>query len=164
VRLTPDGHALKHGYLINLGNSFVNRFERTGEFVNIDKVISVGNAAVQLIPHGHMDRAFALHNLMHRFNYTGELVDVDKAISALDDVVRIIPDGHAFMPMCLHAYGSALVRHFKCTEDLIVLEKAISTHHDAVHLTPEGHIVQVSPSKRSREILASSLQAHRKQP
>jgi hypothetical protein len=59
--LTPDGHADKpDGYadqsrlLNNLGNSFVRRYERSGDLTDIDRAISAHNRAGNLTPNGHV--------------------------------------------------------------------------------------------------------------
>ena len=61
--------------------------------VDIEKVISAQEQAVDLIPEGHAGRPTYLSNLgvsfMHCFNHTGEMADIGKAISVQEQAVDL---------------------------------------------------------------------------
>jgi len=73
------------GRLNNLGNSFLCRFERTGDVSDVSEAISVQQRAVQLTPNGHADMPALLNNLgnsfMCRFEHTGDVSNMHTAIS-----------------------------------------------------------------------------------
>ncbi|KIM74180.1 hypothetical protein PILCRDRAFT_80299 [Piloderma croceum F 1598] len=130
-------------YLSNLGNSFLCRFERSGDLIDVDKAISAHEQAVHLTLDGHANKPNCLNNLgsslLCRFEHSGDLIDIDKAISTCEQAVHLTPDGHADKPGRLSNLGSSFLRRFECSGDLIDVDKAISAHKQAVHITPDGH-------------------------
>ena len=72
-------------YFNNLGNSFLSRFERSGELVDIEEAISAHKDAVRLTPDGHALKPSRLANLgqsfQHRFQRLRNHHDLDNAIA-----------------------------------------------------------------------------------
>ena len=54
-------------YVNNLGNSFLSRFERSGQLVDIEQAISAHKEAVRLTPDGHAIKVQHLSNLGNSF-------------------------------------------------------------------------------------------------
>ncbi|KAF8555037.1 hypothetical protein OG21DRAFT_1573596, partial [Imleria badia] len=138
------GHRNKPAYLSNLGIAFLTRFERLGEFSDLEDAISRYRDAVSLIPHGHRDKPACLNNLgnafLTRFVRLGEFSDLEDAISRQRDAVDLTPHGHPYKPSYLNNLANAfLAPRFQRLGELSDLEDAISRHRDAVDLTPHGH-------------------------
>jgi hypothetical protein len=84
IRLTPEGHAVKPGYLYNLGNSFLCRFERSGYLSDIDEAISFHKDAIRRTPEGHAEKPGYLNNLgnsfLRRFESSEDIDDFGEAV------------------------------------------------------------------------------------
>ena len=135
MNLTPDGHADKPGHLSNLGNSFLGRFEHSGDLADSDRAISTCKQAVNLTPDGHADKAGRLNNLgnsfLRHFEHSGDLADSDRAISAHERAVNLTPDGHADKAGRLNNLGISFARRFEHSGDLADSDRAISSYRSA---------------------------------
>jgi tetratricopeptide (TPR) repeat protein len=143
VHLTPKGHADLPHRLNNLGNSFLSRFERTGDLSDLVKAISAQQSAVHLTPKGHPALLSQLSSLgnsfQHRFEHTGDVSDLVEAVLVQQKAVDLMPEGHAGLPAVLNNLGNSFQICFEHTGDLSDLAKAVSVLQKAVHLSPEGH-------------------------
>ncbi|KAF8122541.1 hypothetical protein EV363DRAFT_1456374 [Boletus edulis] len=130
------------GHLINLGNSFLARFERLGELTDFEDAMSRQRDAVDLTPDDHPDKPGCLNSLGHsfflRFERLGELSDIEDAISGQRNAVELSLDGHPHKPKYLNNLGNSLQVRFDHLGELTDLADAISALGDAVDLTPHG--------------------------
>ncbi|KIM20627.1 hypothetical protein M408DRAFT_81702 [Serendipita vermifera MAFF 305830] len=138
-----DGHPNKPTLLINLGSAIETRFDRLGDVKDLEKAISLKQAAVDFTPDGHPDKPARLNNLggavQTRFQRLGEAKDLEKANLLLQAAVDLTPDGHPDKPRRLSNLGSAVQTRFDRLRDVRDLERAISFKQAAVDLTPDGH-------------------------
>lgn len=99
VNLTPDDHSDKPGSLNNLGSSFGQRCEHSGNLIDCDKAIS---ALMDFTPDDHADKPGYLNNLDNSFlcrsDCSSDLADIDKAISTNERAVNLTLDDHADKP------------------------------------------------------------------
>jgi hypothetical protein len=63
ARLTPDGHPDWPTSLSNLGHSLLSRFQRLGDFSDIDRSISLEEEAVRIAADGCPDKPVFLTHL-----------------------------------------------------------------------------------------------------
>ncbi|TEB28294.1 hypothetical protein FA13DRAFT_1775971 [Coprinellus micaceus] len=142
-RLIALGRAFMHRFG-SLGDSFMRRFERTGELQDITQAISMGSQAVRLTPEGHASLPNTLHNLgnlfLSRFERTNKLEDISEAISLHSKVVHMSPKGNPGLDSVVYDLGNSFLCRFKLTGDLQDLAEAISLEYKAVRLTPDGHV------------------------
>ena len=129
--------------LNQLGNSFLHRFECTGDLQDISEAIRSHQRAVQLTPDGHADLSSRLNNLgmsfSHRFERTGDEDDISEAIRSQQHAVQLTPDGHANLASWFNSLGISFLRRFESTGDMDNISEAIQCHQRAVQLTPDGH-------------------------
>ncbi|TEB31131.1 hypothetical protein FA13DRAFT_1774504 [Coprinellus micaceus] len=143
VSLIPKGHAVLPTMLMNLGSSFLSRFERTDSLLDINEAISVQSRAVDLTPAGHADRRKRLTNLgnsfISRFKLTRDPSDLSKAISTHTQSVEITPDSHAGLPIVLNNLANSLLCRFEHFDEVGDVTKAIMVWTRTVDLVPGGH-------------------------
>jgi hypothetical protein len=100
------------GRLNNLGNSFLCRFECTGDLTDISEAISSSRKQFSSLLRAMQTCLSRLNNLGNsflRFECTGDLTDISEAISSQQKAVQLTPEGHADMPAWLNNLGI----HFK---------------------------------------------------
>jgi len=143
VRLTSSTANLSDlpGLLNNLGNSYLCRFERTGNLEDIDCAISHHQKAVECTPSGHIDLLERFTNLgnsyLCRFEHTVDLEDINFAISYHQKAVESTSSGHPYLTL-FNNLGTSYSCRFQCTGDLEDIDFAISYLQKAVYSTP-GH-------------------------
>ncbi|KIJ41386.1 hypothetical protein M422DRAFT_255581 [Sphaerobolus stellatus SS14] len=135
VDLTPGGHTHRARYLSNLGLSFSCRFRWFGDFMDINKAISLQEQAVSMIP-----------------DDLGELIDIHKAIAAGQEAVNLISDSHPDKAEYLDNLGSCLCSGFERLKEITNIDMAVAAHQkaaiaaqqEAVDLIPDGHAAKPS--------------------
>ena len=99
--------------LNNFGNSLISRFRRLGELSDLERAISTLRDAVDLTPHGHLDKPTFLHNLGNffdaHFKRLRELSDLERAVLTHRDAVDLTPHGHLQKPCYLNNLGNSFV-------------------------------------------------------
>ncbi|KAF5309731.1 hypothetical protein D9611_014450 [Ephemerocybe angulata] len=140
VRITPEGSEDLPKRLSNLGGSFVDRFERSGELSDIAEAISALQRAVQLTPEHTPYLPALLTNLggtyLRRFGRTSELSDITEAITVQRKAVKLTYRKDASM---LNNLGISLDSRYGMTGDLSDVTEAVSALRLAVKLTPPAH-------------------------
>ncbi|TEB18348.1 hypothetical protein FA13DRAFT_1720119 [Coprinellus micaceus] len=128
--------------LMNLGNSYLRQFERTGNLGDIAESISLKTRAVDLTPEGHAALPGRLANLgtsyLCQFEQTGNLGDVAESISLKTRAVDLTPEGQQTTRHALNL-GNSYLCQFERTGNLGDIAESISLKTRAVDLTPEGH-------------------------
>lgn len=85
MHLLPDDHANKSSFLHNIGNSFLRRFERSGDLADIDKAISFHEQAEHLTPDDHASKSRCHTNLgvslLRRFGCSQNPINYSTALS-----------------------------------------------------------------------------------
>ena len=143
VALTPADHPELGGYLSNLGNALLARFERTGAQADLDEAITVGRQAVTLTPTDHPNLGVYLSNLgnalLARFDRTGAQADLDEAITVGRQAVTLTPADNPNLGGYLYNLGIALKARFGRGGAQADLDEAITAGRQAVTLTPTNH-------------------------
>ncbi|EIM79485.1 uncharacterized protein STEHIDRAFT_69488, partial [Stereum hirsutum FP-91666 SS1] len=139
------GHDSKPSTFNNLGLSFIRRFERLGNIVDIEKAICAQQKAIALTDDGNREKPRMLADLgasfMRRFRRLGNLVDIDEAILIEKQAVALIPDAHKDRHSMLENIGLSFACRFERLEDLSDIREAIHFQQQAraVELTPDSH-------------------------
>ncbi|MFL1376030.1 CHAT domain-containing tetratricopeptide repeat protein [Nocardiopsis protaetiae] len=136
TRLTPGEHPTAPGRLSNLGMLLATRFQRLGDFDDLDRAIAAHLDALALIPAGTAVPALFQSNLCAslrlRFEHIGDPDDLDRAIThgrqAVESASTEDPDRADY----LTNLGSALHTRFQRTGDLDDLHQAIAHGRQAV--------------------------------
>jgi len=138
--------------LSNLGNTFLCRFERTGDLTNISNAILAYRRAVQLTPDGHADMPSRLSNLgkcvLRRSEHTDDLNDITNAISAHQRAVQLTTDGHADTPSRLNNLGNSFSRRFERTGDFSDIVAAISNYQQSAMHKSGPPLVRLTAARR----------------
>jgi len=96
LELFPAGHPNRSTSLNNLARSLTTSFDKSGEQVDLDEVISLQPNA--LLPAGHPDRSGSLNDLasslQRRFEQSGEQANIDEAIPLHREALELQPAGH----------------------------------------------------------------------
>ncbi|KAJ7742347.1 hypothetical protein DFH07DRAFT_777766 [Mycena maculata] len=92
------------------------RFEQLGDLDDLNQSVLRKEAAVALIPDGHLDRPGQLNNLgsslARRFEQLGDLDDLNQSVLRVEAAVSLTPDGHPSKPSLLNNLGNSLARRF----------------------------------------------------
>ncbi|KAJ7867266.1 CHAT domain-containing protein [Mycena leptocephala] len=129
----------------DLGIALFRHFEQLGDVNDINKAVSVEEAAVHLTLDDSSEKPARLNNLGNylraRFKQLGDLSDLNESIMKLEDAVCLTPNGHPDKPTYLHNLGISLQIRFKQLGDLSDLNEGTVKLEDAdaVRLTPNGH-------------------------
>ena len=136
---TP-GHAL---FQSELAGALFTRFERNGDFKDLDAAIDAGQRAVNTAPPGDPLLVRYLSNLggwlSRRFGYAGNAADLDAAIDVGQRAVARTSFEHGNRAMSLSNLGSALLDRFKQRRDDADLAAAIEALNEAIAAIPLGN-------------------------
>nr|MDT0520536.1 CHAT domain-containing protein [Streptomyces sp. DSM 41633] len=153
VDAIPTGHPDRFSCLSNLGTALRVRFERMGQWQDLDDAIAVVHAALDAIPTDHPDRASGLSNLGNalqaRFGRTGRPEDLDAAIDAGRAAVHSVAPDHPSRAMYLSDVGNALRVRFGLGGQWEDLDGAVSAGQAAVD--------SAAPDDPSRAMYLSNL-------
>ncbi|KIM28545.1 hypothetical protein M408DRAFT_23599 [Serendipita vermifera MAFF 305830] len=142
VDCTPDGPG-KTAKLQGLADLMQLRFDRLGCIEDLDKVISLKQAASELIPENHPGKPAMLHDLgisiQEHFKLCGDAESLKKAVSLLEIANGLTPDDHPLKPVRLNALGNSIQLRFKLFGDVRCLRTAISLLQAAADLTPDSN-------------------------
>ncbi|KAF7345663.1 hypothetical protein MVEN_01585900 [Mycena venus] len=138
VRDDPT-EAKYHG---DLGVPFRHRFERLGQFHDLNQSLLSLQRAVNLSSDNDLDKAIHLNNfgnsLRSRFEYLGDLGDINKSVLILQEALALRPDEHPDKPSLLCNLGASLLCRFKQLKDLTDMNKSVMIFQQAIALTPDG--------------------------
>ncbi|KAF7366555.1 CHAT domain-containing protein [Mycena sanguinolenta] len=130
-------------YLANLGMSLLDRFQKLGNLLDINRAIEMLKDAVQLTPDGHPDKPSWLNNLgnslLRRFEQLGDLDDLNQSVLRFEAAIALTPDGHPDIPSQLNNLGNSLLSRFERLGDLDDLNQSVLKKEAAIGLTPDGH-------------------------
>ncbi|KAF6745237.1 CHAT domain-containing protein, partial [Ephemerocybe angulata] len=177
--LIAEGHPMLPTALSNLGISFRNRFDRTGDLRDISNALFAQRRAVELVPESNPALPRILNNLgislRSRFERTGNLADIADATSSLEKAIKLAPADSSELPMFLADLGNAFNCIFLLTGALSDIDQGISAQRKAIELTPDHHpalrgmLTNLGYSIRLRfdhtsdvSDIADSISAHRK--
>ncbi|KIM25050.1 hypothetical protein M408DRAFT_26459, partial [Serendipita vermifera MAFF 305830] len=149
----------KSSRIYDLGTSIQLRFERHGIVEDLERAISLNQAAVDLTPDGHPGKPVILGGLgksiQSRFEWFEDIGDLERAILIKQAAANLMPNGHPDKPGWLNNLGNSVRLRFERLRDVKDLERAISIYQAAVDLTPDRH-----PDKPSwLNSLGSSVQS-----
>jgi len=119
------------------------RFDAAGRREDLERAIEATEAAMELLPEGHVDRPVLLNNLANhlssRFALTSAAANLDAAIGFAERAVAGSGDDDANRPMFLNNLASRLGSRFAVSGHLADLDTAVRHAERAVRLAPEGH-------------------------
>ena len=143
LHFLPFGRKILTNVSYNRGNSYLTRFQETGDLQDIDRAISHYQKAVEPTPSGDADLPDYLSNLgssyVLRFEHVGDLQDIDHAIFHHQRAVESTPSGHVDLPDHLNNLGTSYLQRFEHKGDFQDLDYAITYHQRAVDSTPSAH-------------------------
>ncbi|KAF8548447.1 hypothetical protein OG21DRAFT_1423050 [Imleria badia] len=115
--------------------AFLTRFKHLGELSDLENAILTHRDAVELTPHGHLEKPRLLTNLGNalftRFQRLGELIDLEDAISRQKDAADLTPDGHPDKTTSLYHLGHSFIARFLHLKDPTNFLQAISLYSQA---------------------------------
>jgi hypothetical protein len=117
---------------------------RTGQFEQLNEVISLHREAVKLQSVPHPGRSMSLCNLgialAMRFTADGgQVEDIDDSILVHREGLALRPSPHPDRPASLSGLANSLDARFRRTKQLIDINEAISLHREALELLPADH-------------------------
>jgi tetratricopeptide (TPR) repeat protein len=132
------------GFLLKLGNLFLQRFQATSSMTDLDATVKLREDLVKITPDAHPDKGLHLGNLggilQHRFEMTGQLKDADAAIEYNKKAVDLLPQTHPSKAAALDNLGGGYWRRAERTGSLDDLNIAIERLVEAVgHSIPDFH-------------------------
>jgi tetratricopeptide (TPR) repeat protein len=136
-----NDHSGQHsGFLNNLANALLRRFEELHQHADIEESIALNREVLDLQSSLYPNQFRALYHLANalitRFQGMGQLDDLDESISLLRKA-----SGLAFSEkrVVLNTLGNALMERFRQTNQLNDMEESISLNREALDLTPPTH-------------------------
>ena len=144
--LGSSDHAL---FQSELAGALVTRFERTGDFKDLDAAIDAGQQAVAAASPGDPSLARYLSNLggwlSRRFAYAGNVADLDAAIDVGQRAIALTSSEHGNRAMPLSNLGSALLDRFKQRRDYADLAAAVEALNEAIAAIPADNSDRAIP-------------------
>ncbi|KAJ3533747.1 hypothetical protein NMY22_g7202 [Coprinellus aureogranulatus] len=129
--------------LAESGRMALQRFQYTGELVDIANAIGFLQRAVQLTPDGHASLSDLLNDLggsyMLCFQRTGNLMYLSRAIEVQQRAIEQTPSDDSSLPFRFINLGNLFRSRFEYSGDLSDIAKAIAAQRRAVELTPDNH-------------------------
>ncbi|MGP4020923.1 CHAT domain-containing protein [Saccharopolyspora sp. 5N708] len=121
-----------------------SHYEQAGDRAALEEAITLGSAAVDDLPAGHVDRAQAqaslAASLLLRYRHLGEPGDLTRAIDLCESAVAATPHRHPDRGVRLCALSSALLARFELGgRDPAALRGAVTSAEAAVAATPSSH-------------------------
>ncbi|KAJ7248069.1 CHAT domain-containing protein [Mycena rebaudengoi] len=136
-------------YLADLGRSLRHRFERCGRLPDINRSVTMLEAAVERTLQRDSHKPSRLNDLgasrFRRFERLSGLDDLNQSVLRKEAAVTLTPDGHPDKPSWLSNLGNSLLRRFERLGGLDDLNQSVLRKEAAVTLTPDSH-----PDKPSR--------------
>ena len=144
ISLRKKASQLTKVELIDLGNLYLQRFQRTGNVTDLYEAIACQEKAVHLILEGDLDMPTQLGTLgklyESRFECTGNLVHLSEAISSIQKCIQLTSEGDIKMVKWLDKLGGFYYSRFNKTGNIDDLSEAILLREKAFHLSPDGHL------------------------
>jgi tetratricopeptide (TPR) repeat protein len=140
--------------LQNLATRLHSRFERTGDRMDLDRAIEIGEQ-IRATAAGAMEVAFGLANLagcyLQRYQHTGAAADLDRAVALGEETREVMPADHHERAQTLSSLGKAYEARFlrdKVAADLEraadLFERAAATPADSAQQAEvAANVVQV---------------------
>mgnify|MGYP003585075665 FL=1 len=144
LRLIPENHVDRAGFLTNAANARSTLYELTGDPHTLDEWVDLAVTAAQVCPDGTIDQPAVLCSVSAayrtRFAERGLLADIDLAVSAAE---RAVPDDGGEHHHASHAHGvlaAGLRTRFEVTGDDSDLAAAVRHSRASVETSdPESH-------------------------
>ncbi|GAB1317149.1 hypothetical protein MFIFM68171_07359 [Madurella fahalii] len=116
------------------------QFEETGSIHDLDLLIQVASAAVDLLPKEHPEMLTWLNDLGHwlgrRSERNGSVEDLDRAIATIQAAAETVRVGDAIRPMIWTNLGNRLGKRFERTGSINHLDRAIEATKTAIDAAP----------------------------
>ncbi|QRW18678.1 CHAT domain protein [Rhizoctonia solani] len=143
TRAHSQWHPHLHYRHFELGVSYVDRYRRVGEVLDLEKAVEHCSCALALTPEGHPDlpgrHSYLGTSYGIRYGRLGRLEDVEKAIEHFSSALALTPNGHAELPDRHAALGVSYGDRYRRTGELDELDKSIEHRSRALELTPDDH-------------------------
>ncbi|KAJ2935989.1 hypothetical protein H1R20_g1102, partial [Candolleomyces eurysporus] len=138
VELAPAGHALLPIFLRNLGESLIDRSERTRSIADASQAIDALQRAVGVTPSRHASLPSKLKSLANAFRVRSELMgehsDIAAAIAACQRAIHLTPSDHRAASL-FRELGLSYSNSFERTNGLADITNAVTALQKAVDLT-----------------------------
>jgi len=123
-----------------MGEKTEAQFEETDSMGDLNLIIQVASAAVELLPREHSDLPSWLNNLGHWLGRRSErnrsVDDLDQAIATIQSALGIVKADDALWPIIWTNLGIRLARRFEMTGSISHLDRAIEATKTAIEATP----------------------------
>ncbi|KAJ7237844.1 CHAT domain-containing protein [Mycena rebaudengoi] len=126
-----------------LGTALGYQYQQLGDLQDLEASLKNCQAAVDIIPERHPERAQYLKNLavslIDRYIRLGDLHDLETAVKHNKVILDLTPQGHPNMPTYLNTLSVSLIVRYHRYGDLHDLKDAVDNTQAAINLTPPGH-------------------------
>jgi len=140
VGVAPEGHDHIVEQLRAMRAGVEAQFEETGSLHDIDLLIQIASAAVDLLPKEHPEMPTWLNDLGRwlgrRSERNGSVEDLDRAIATIQAAAEIVRVDDAIRCMIWTNLGNRLGKRFERTGSINHLDRAIEATKTAIDATP----------------------------
>ncbi|KAJ7277673.1 CHAT domain-containing protein, partial [Mycena rebaudengoi] len=137
------GHPNLAGRLQNLGVSFIDRYNQSGDVKDLEAALQYKQAAVQQTPKGHPELARWLQSLAvsfrDKYQRSGDVKDLEAALQHNQAAVEQTPEGDPNLAGRLQSLAALFTDRYQRLGDMKDLEAALQNDQAAVEQTPKGH-------------------------
>jgi tetratricopeptide (TPR) repeat protein len=131
------------GMLSNLAAALLERFDLTGQIVDIDEAVDILATAVDASEPDASARASRLNNLAiglrrRQLRRRGGREDLDRAVAAYEEALSATPEADPDWPAYHANLGNVLHQRFDVTGDPEDLDRAVDHFETALVRTPKG--------------------------
>ncbi|KAG8754809.1 hypothetical protein FRC11_006444, partial [Ceratobasidium sp. 423] len=142
VELTEETSPELPKYLIGLGDSLFERFERFSEIEFLEDAIKYQRRACSLLQHSQSYYLIGLGNsLMQRFRVLGDFADLEEAIELQGRAVASMTKGTDKAGLCYNGLAISLIFRFEYASDPVDLDKAIELLERTLRLDLETRLL-----------------------
>ena len=145
IDLTPEGDAEEAPTrLNNMSTAMMFRFERFGNFADINEGILYLEKAIALVPGQYPQKHSWLNSLrsalLTRFESGKYAVDIDLAISSCWESIDLTSDDNLYLPAKLSNLGMALMHCSEYRRDVSDIDEAILVQRKTLGNSSDGSV------------------------
>ncbi|EJD07022.1 TPR-like protein [Fomitiporia mediterranea MF3/22] len=144
LKLHPD----RSESLKNLSISLYTRYERWGQIEDLEEVINLSRAGLQLCPKSHPDYSKFLDHLATSlqtlFKQRGQIQDLNEAIELHRAALELHPKDQPLRYSSLNNLANSMKTRFDQYGQTEDLDEAVELHHATLKFLPKGHPLRPS--------------------
>ncbi len=130
--------------VIHLRDCFVDRFERFGDALYLQKAVQVFQEAIALASPTNKNRylfySYLGEILRRGYEFSGEVESLHEGIGAYRKVLQLTPPGHPDLPLSLSNLAISLTELYYLEERQGILDESISLLQKAIDLTDTASV------------------------